>query len=60
MKEPNRFGKDRWFFCFLDKDGNCTSYADKYVKLGPMRKDMKTKSVWCTYPPCNYYSWLYE
>lgn len=61
LKEPNRFGKDRWVFKFQDKNGINTNKAIEYAKIGPCKpQDIKVQHDWCTYPPCYYYSWLFE
>ena len=57
---PNRFGKDRWIFVFADQEGNRISQGLP-VKVRPdSMKDITTASSFCKYPPCYYYSWLYE
>lgn len=60
LKPPNRFGKDRWVFTFRNTDGSRTK-AGLPAKVGIYpNSDQLTKGDWCQYPPCNYYSWLYN
>lgn len=58
-KPPNRFGKDRWVFVLRNADNTWTE-SGLPAKVSHIRNDETTKSDWCTYPPCYYYSWLYK
>lgn len=61
QKAPNKFGKDRWVFKIGDKSGQSVDKAEEYAKVIPYyAQDIKVKNAWCTYPPCYYYSWLFE
>ncbi len=60
-KSPNKFGKDRWFFGFRNKDasGDCIIKTDKPVLIIPYNfTDYTEISNVCNYPPCYYKSWL--
>jgi len=66
FKGPNKFGKDRWFFTLAQQ-------ADPRVTVGlpdkvaititggsPDSMDQSSANGICSYPPCYYYSWLYN
>ena len=59
FKPPNQFGKDRWMFVLQNSDGT-TTVTGLPVKVGIYVEDQTGASVWCTYPPCYYKSWLYN
>lgn len=60
-KLPNRFGKDRWIFTFVNSNGNRATYATDYKRVDIFsKKDIYGVSTWCHNPPCKYKSWLYE
>lgn len=62
FKPPNKFGKDRWIFTFLDSN-NTRITTGLPAKIGVLTGD-KTTAVggcsWCHNPPCYYHSWLYD
>ncbi len=58
LKNPNRFGKDRFLFTFADENDNRCSTAKCYKKIIPYSKDITIQTTWCQYPPCYYESWL--
>lgn len=59
FKSPNKFGKDRWIFTLNNADNTRTS-SGLPAKVGILLGDQPAKTDWCNYPPCNYYSWLYN
>jgi len=65
-KKPNKFGKDRWVFVLAQKDDSRVSVGlpDRVgisMQGGAVtNSDVTTASEYCHYPPCYYYSWLYE
>lgn len=59
LKGPNKFGKDRWIFTFVNKNLLRTNIGFDYVGLRAfITKDQTWKDGWCQYPPCYYQSWL--
>lgn len=59
-KLPNRFGKDRWIFTLKNADGTRTTVGYP-AKVGNLTGDYKDyNAMYCQYPPCYYYSWLYN
>lgn len=60
LKNPNRFGKDRFMFTFANENGSRCTSATCYKKIIPYQKDITTQTSWCMYPPCYYESWLLE
>lgn len=60
-KLPNRFGKDRWIFTFVNSNGNRSNIATNYKRIGILiNGDVNSVGTWCHNPPCKYKSWLYE
>lgn len=65
FKLPNQFGKDRWIFDLENSNGRVTSGLPTRVKIfyhGDLlsSSDSTQLAKWCQYPPCYYYSWLYN
>lgn len=60
-KTPNKFGKDRWMFDLEDASGARVSNGTT-EKVGIQIKSdvVGAATDWCKYPPCYYYSWLYQ
>lgn len=65
FKPPNKFGKDRWMFTLRNAD-NARTTTGLPSKVGILyTSDIITTADpqspnWCRYPPCYYYSWLYN
>ena len=63
FKEPNKFGQDRFMFTFYSTKGTRTDDYSKNppVRIGPfINGNRKTEDMYCNYPPCYYYDWLYK
>ena len=58
FKKPNKFGKDRFLFTFVNKNYARVDSSSSYVMLHPGRGDYLNKNDWCADPPCYYQSWL--
>lgn len=60
FKSPNRFGKDRWLFTFMDTNNNRIS-TGLPAKTGIPLNDISTSAGgWCNYPTCYFKSWLFD
>lgn len=60
IKTPNRFGKDRWMFTFCDSSNTRVNTGIPAKVCLYVVQDETAPSWICHYPPCNYYSWLFD
>lgn len=59
-KGPNIFGKDRFTFVFIDKDGRMLAKGMPASVLPGWNSDVTEQNGYCHKPPCYYHSWLFE